>query len=238
MAIAIFASLNVNDALKSALCCLVTVALSRTRPVCVVDADGGTSKIFSVDGEAGLGDINDELRLRDVVLEIEVEETWPTDRGFLGGGVKPRLWIVPKGSGKVGAKELAEATLLLNSFVDVLVDVPSSSINEYGNLLGRADYIFWIADPCSNGANSISSLIGGWEKDYMLVLIRGLPSCKNEKMPWQSNNGNVFEILFDSAMKILYRSPEKALRKMKKATAKGIEELAEHFALSVGVNYG
>ncbi|RLE92591.1 MAG: hypothetical protein DRJ55_04445, partial [Thermoprotei archaeon] len=114
MVIAIFASLNVNDALKSALCCLVAVALSRTRPVCVVDADGGTSKIFRINREAGLGDLDDELRLRDVVLEIEVEETWPTDKGFLGGGVKPRLWIVPRGSGKVDEKKLAEVIMLLN----------------------------------------------------------------------------------------------------------------------------
>ncbi len=237
MVIAIFASLNVNDALKSALCCLVAVALSRTRSVCVVDADGGASKIFHVEGEAGLGDLNDELRLRDVVLEIEVEETWPTDKSFLGGGVKPRLWIVPRGSGKVDAKKLAEVIMLLNSFVDVLVDIPGSKLHEYNNLLRRADFAFWLADPCSNGVNSISSLIGHWKKEYVLLLIRESSSCEKEKQHWQLNN-NVFELEFDSTFKLLLKNPEKALRKMKRVTAKRIEKLAEHFTSSSGVDYG
>ena len=238
MVIAVFASLNVNDALKSALCCLVAVALSRTKPVCIVDADGGVSKIFRVEGEAGLGDLNDELRLRDVVLEIEVEEIWPTDKSFLGGGVKPRLWIVPRGSGKIDAKKLAEVIMLLNSFVDVLVDVPRSKLHEYNNLLRRADFAFWLADPCSNGANSIFSLISGWKKEYVLLLIRELSSCEKEKQHWQLNSNNVFELEFDSTFKLLLKSPEKALRKMKRVTAKRIEELAEYFISSIGVNYG
>jgi len=176
-----------------------------------------------------LSEVLEGARLRDVVVEIEVEERWPgKGRSILGGGVQPRLWILPRGRGEVRPDEVLEVAEALNSISDVVIDLPAYPRGEYDYLVRRSDVVLLVANPDDASLRAVLDYsLDGIEGVVKPVLNKSVKELSEPYIDALRKFGVVHEVPFDEALVLLFEEPEKALRKMKKQTARSIEEVAQ-----------
>ena len=245
MIVAALTSFNKGGTGKSTLAALAAMVPAR-KPVCIIDADTpgcGSSAILHVSGP-GLAELAwGKAELREVVLEVEVEEAFPTVKGVLGGGDRPRVWVLPRGEVKAPASMLAEiaikAALLLRSYANVIVDLPAYPDDSFDVVIENVDVVLLVANPDDASIRAVT------EREFETSAVVKPVLNKVPNMAWTSRHekalrkyGELIKVPFDPALPLLFHRPEEALRRMRKDTARAIVDLCKAMTMIQAMRVG